>query len=62
LTVVLTVTVPPPDDASNVTVSPEPGNGLSARAARTGSPVRVSEASHAPVPPTQNLLTTFGLH
>lgn len=56
LIVVLTVTVPPPLDASNVTVSLAPGTLCPPAPLDVAAQCVVSEASQVPVPPTQNLL------
>lgn len=61
--VVLTVTVPPPELASKVTVSPAPGTDAPPEPAPdVAAQCVVSEASHVPVPSTQNLLAIVYTH
>lgn len=55
VTVVLTVTVPPPDEPSRVALSAEPGTDAPLAPPDEAAQCDVSLASHVPVPPTQNL-------
>jgi hypothetical protein len=56
VTVVLTVTVPPPDEASKVAESPDPGTDAPPAPFELAAQCVVSLASHVPVPPTQKRL------
>lgn len=54
-TVVLTVTVPPPELPSNVTASDVPGTDAPDEPPDDDAQCVVDDASHVPAPPTQNL-------
>ena len=58
LTADATVTVPPPDDASNVTVSPVVGTEAPPAPPVVADQCVVSDASSVPVPKTQNRFAT----
>lgn len=58
VTVVLTVTVPPPLDPSNVTESAEPGTVWPPSPPDVADQFTILEPSHVPVPKTQNRLAT----
>lgn len=53
LKLVFTVTVPPPEDPSNVTLSATPGTVWPPAPPDVADQCVVSDASHVPVPPTQ---------
>lgn len=55
----LSVTVPPPDEASKVTASLEPGTDAPPAPPLDVDQWVVPEESHVPVPPTQNLDATY---